>query len=741
MKLRIMCAALLAMTVLGCGGRETIVPKSDDIEQYLTPPAGKSLLVIVKPAAYFHEKVKSVKVNGEKLKIDKKEPLLIVPVEPGAVTITPPKRYGTPESVRIEPGGRHYLVDRNHAASVGAMGDLYYELGAEDSALVWYRKALSLNPSLTGFEHRYGEVIVGRGSSTEILEALKRAVKSNRATADNYYQLGRIYLLRKDYKEAQPLLKKAVIKATEHVEAQTALARAYYHLGKDKLGIAHATKAIEADPKTILAYKVIGDFYARQEKNEQSLNAYRRFLDNGGKMSYVAQKVGTHLYENKEYEDAARYLAMTTGERGKDFKHQLRLAESEFYSGQYEKVIPRFKSLIARGPKREIRKDIMKKLAQSYTEIDEPKKAIYWVERYSKLSKEKDPEVAYLRGLHNEQLNPKKAIRTYRSNIIEFPEDYRNYLRLGMMLANDKSSAAESLKMMNKAKALAGDRPEALLEIARVYGKLGQTGKELTAYRRYVESDPENVEANLRIGTILAERNRLTEGIGYIETAHEIAPENVRVMLALADAYRRRGDNGKSIDLLEQAKELRPYEARIRRRLYEAYRRTGKSGKEMEELRALLKIEPDPALQLRYARMAFDTKEYAEAQNAVEDLLAVNPENIEAVMLWGKILRVQKKYDQAIEAFKEVDYIQSGYAPALYEQAETYLLMSKPHWAEKFYERALRADPNYARAYLGYAKVARMRKNKEKYRLNIMRAYRIDPEDSEVKAAYESLRR
>ena len=319
----------------------------------------------------------------------------------------------------------------------------------------------------------------------------------------------------------------------------------------------------------------------------------------------------------------------------------------------------------------------MKKLAQSYTEIDEPKKAVYWVERYSKLSKEKDPEVAYLRGLHNEQLNPKKALRTYRGNILEFPDDYRNYLRLGMMLANDKSSAAESLKMMNKAKALAGDTPEALLEIARVYGKLGQTEKELTAYRRYVESDPENVEANLRIGTILVERNRLTEGIGYIETAREIAPENVRVLLALADAYRRRGDNGKSIDLLEEAKTLRPYEARIRRRLYEAYRRSGKSGKEMEELRALLKIEPDPVLQLRYARMAFDTKEYAEARNAVEDLLAVNPENIEAVMLWGKILRVQKNYDQAIEAFKEVDYIQLGYAPALYEQAETYLLMNE----------------------------------------------------------------
>jgi Tfp pilus assembly protein PilF len=68
----------------------------------------------------------------------------------------------------------------------------------------------------------------------------------------------------------------------------------------------------------------------------------------------------------------------------------------------------------------------------------------------------------------------------------------------------------------------------------------------------------------------------------------------------------------------------------------------------------------------------------------------------------------------------------------MYERAEVYLNQSKLPWAKTFYERALKADPNYALAELGLAKLAKVQKNMADYQLHLDKALKMDPTNKEI---------
>ena len=55
-------------------------------------------------------------------------------------------------------------------------------------------------------------------------------------------------------------------------------------------------------------------------------------------------------------------------------------------------------------------------------------------------------------------------------------------------------------------------------------------------------------------------------------------------------------------------------------------------------------------------------------------------------------------------------------------------------WAETFYLRALKADPKYALAELGLARVCKTKKDMSCYREHLDRAKLLDPFDREIQA-------
>ncbi|MCX7726677.1 MAG: tetratricopeptide repeat protein, partial [Chitinispirillaceae bacterium] len=170
----------------------------------------------------------------------------------------------------------------------------------------------------------------------------------------------------------------------------------------------------------------------------------------------------------------------------------------------------------------------------------------------------------------------------------------------------------------------------------------------------------------------------------------------------------------------------------IRFQLFEIYMKSGKKDLAEKEIEELLSIKKEPKYMLLYAEALSLQHKYKEALDVIEEILSSEPENINALMLNAKILRQMKKYDEAIEIYKEINTIKPDYALSLLERAEAHLEQGKPQWAETFYTRALRNDPTLARAELGLAKIAKLRKDMIGYREHLENARRLNPDDEAV---------
>ena len=173
----------------------------------------------------------------------------------------------------------------------------------------------------------------------------------------------------------------------------------------------------------------------------------------------------------------------------------------------------------------------------------------------------------------------------------------------------------------------------------------------------------------------------------------------------------------------------------------ELYKKTDQPKKSLEEMKQLIAIKRDNKIMLSYASALLDDGKCKESEDAIEDIKATDPENIEALMVLARAQRCQKKLDPAVETYKEISYINPNYAPALYERADVHMQQNKPQWAKTFFERALRADPNYGLGYLGLARLAKMQKNNALYLQNLDKAIQLDPNNAEIKEEAKNAKR
>ncbi len=734
---------LLAGLLVMVTAEETVVPD-------FTVKSNEARIILIKPDATIGNVKGTLYVNGKYKSIKISNTVLSLPLESGKHYLISESPGDTGVTIDLKPGTLYYLIDPSDAAALKTLGDILYDKKNSTGALAVYRQVIKADPTSTGFYKRYAELVVNaKGKDEEVIKAFDGVIASNEADITTFLTLARIYKKKADNKKATAAQKKAnytsAVETYEKAlkleprnkEALGAIAECKVKMGDTQGATGALEDVVNANPDAVNEYKKLGDLYAKQKQKVKAMGAYKKYLDKGGKNQVLAKKLGDYYYTARQYKDAVKYLAMVKGKASQTIGHQRKLADAYYTTGKYKSAIFVYKKLNAKNLKVNIKKDIRRKLAESYIQLNDNPKALYWIKQYSKISKGKNREVSYLNAYLQEKSNPAKAQTLYAANTKSFPRDHRNFLRLGMMYAKRRNTLSKAVVMLKKAVVLVDTIPAVWLEIAQVYGKLRKTNEELNAYKKYIQTDPENLEANIRVGLILLERNKISEGMGYLEKAHKKSPENVNVMVALAKGYVSTGRSQEALDLLTRAKKLKPGEPSIRRQLYAIYKEKGQDQQALDEIKQLLEIKRDSESLLLYAQLLLKSGDVTGAENAIEDIRATDPENIEALMMLATIYRKNKKYADAIGVYKEVNLIDSKYTSAISGQAQIHLIQDKILWAEKYFRNALKIDPDFAGAELGLAKIASLRKDKAKYKKHLDRAYFLDPKDPEIKKEYQ----
>ena len=541
-----------------------------------------------------------------------------------------------------------------------------------------------------------------------------------------------IYQKKKDYPNAIAMYQKGLQKDPKNIETLAALAACQAASGALSDAVISYEQVVMMDTNAVEAYHELGNIYYQQGNIATAVKNYRKYIVNAPGDQAVAKRLGKHAYDNQNYPDAIKYLGAIQYATEDDLDYGMMYAMSAIATKQYKDAIRVLEALRALKPKGGISRPILKTLADTYEKNGNEANAAEAYGAYLSLPGVSDVDIAYKYGTLLEKTSPSAAQKAYEANIKKYPDDYRNFLRLGLFLASKKETLAKAAQYLKRTTELAETLSIGWVELGKVYGRLGNGKEELETYRRYLQRDPQSPEANKRVGLLLSSIGQLSESLMYLEIANAMAPNDPDVMAALAKGYAPTSKKNEAIDLLKKAKALRPDDSTICYMLYDLYWKTGQKEKARDEIKALVAVNHNPGYLRDYANACIATGDLKAARSTIEDILAVEADNIDVLMLKAKVQALNQKYDSAVETYKEISFIDQNHAPSMAERANLYLLQSKPQWAETFFQRALKADPKYARAELGLARVAKVRKDTQAYLSHLDKARLLDPFDEEI---------
>ena len=625
---------------------------------------------------------------------------------------------------------RKYLaIAPNNAKAYRSLADLQYEQKEYDGALASYRMAVKFDPQIKGFYRNYIDIVLQKKLDAEAITVIQSAIKSGEADMPAFAALGDIFRKRNQCGEAIKMYQEVLKMDPKNIDAMTSLGECQAATGDVKNAIISYEQVVLMKPKPSREYKVLGDLQLKAGKADNAMEAYKKYLAETPSDQAVAKTVGLQDYDKKLYKEAIGYLELVKDAQQQSLDYLVALGDCYYQTGDTKKTIDILARAWAAKPAPATLVKVLKTLAECYQKINDNAKALEAFDAYTKLPGVKDQEASYLCGFMRESGDRAGAIKAYAANTTAFPKDYRNFLHMGLLLAADSTAADRAAPALKATVALVDTIPAAWETLARVYGRLRNGDGELQALQKLLTLQPQNLEANKRASVLLLKKKQVAQAITNLEMVLTMSPNDVATMLLLVEGYLETKRPVQALDLLAKAKTIDKNNIVIRAKLYELDKQNGQDLKAETEIKELIDLTKDNKYRILYAQDLIAKQRYDEAGKIVAEIKANDPMNIEGLMLRGAIQKSQKLYEEAIETYKEISYINDNYVPALYARGDAYLLTGKYDRAEQYFAKTLKVDPRCALAELGMALIAKAQKNNAGYQEHLGKAKTLDPKN------------
>jgi tetratricopeptide (TPR) repeat protein len=629
---------------------------------------------------------------------------------------------------------KYLAIDPTNAKAFRSLADLQYEQKNLDGALVSYRAAVKLDPASKGFYKNYIDIVLQKKNDAEAISVIRSAIKFGEADAPAYAALGDIFRKKGQCGEAVKMYQDVLKLDPKNIDAMTSLGECLAATGDVKNAIITYEQVVLMKPKPSPEYKTLGDLLLKAGKTDNAMDAYQKYLAETSSDQAVARTVGLYQYDRKKYKEAIGYFELVKDAAQQSTEYLVAVGDCYYQAGDTKKTIDVLARAWAAKPSPATLVKVLKTLAICYQKNGDNPKALEAYDAYTKLPGVKDQEASYLCGFLREPGDRAGAIKVYAANTKDFPKDYRNFLRLGLLLAADPAASNRAAATLKATSTLVDTIPVMWETLASVYGKLKNDDGELQALQKLLMLQPQNLEANKRASVLLLKKKQVAQAITNLEMVLTMSPNDVASMLLLVEGYLETKRPVQALELLAKAKAIDNDNIAIRDKLYVLQKQNGHDQKAEGEIKELIELTKDNKYRVMYARDLVAKQRYDEATKIITDIKAKDPMNVECRMLRGAIQKAQKQYEGAIETYKEISFINENYVPALYERGDVYLLLAQYDRAEQYLSKALKLDPRYALAELGMALLAKAKKNTAGYQEHLGKAKALDPKNPLIMA-------
>ncbi|MGE0456063.1 MAG: tetratricopeptide repeat protein [Vicinamibacteria bacterium] len=246
-------------------------------------------------------------------------------------------------------------------------------------------------------------------------------------------------------------------------------------------------------------------------------------------------------------------------------------------------------------------------------------------------------------------------------------EELRKALRIDPGAADIRAELARQLRdagrvdeaLAEAKRAVAGDKESLAAHrvLAQLYqGQVTTLGEEAftkaaAEYEEVLRLEPEDGNSLLVLGAIYGQLQRHADGVRIWEQYLQLDPGNFDAHLRLGTSALATGDVDRATSALRKALELEPDSSRAYQKLGEIFAQAQQTEQAVLHFRKALELDPEQLrVRLQLGDVLFAARRYAEAEAEAEAVLKEDAKNRFALDLKGRSLREMKDFDGASAA-------------------------------------------------------------------------------------------
>ena len=624
-----------------------------------------------------------------------------------------------PQTAIIEYRNAIDIAPNNDVALV-ELAEAYVLTRQINAAVRYYKLAAKANPRNILPLLRLAQVFMQTGQLIEAREHISKALEISPTSIEALHLLAGVQIKERDTDSAVETLNKALSLDNENVKTYVSLAQLHLKNNDPVKAEQVYLAAISHDSASRAAYMGLVRLYGLQKKWDKAEALLKKVVATPGNTLRKYTDIANFYRGQKKFDLAEEYFQKAVLFDEDRVEPLINLAE--FYAGrqQADKAIETMEKALAKQPKSPL---ILSGLSQIYLQFNRVAEAEKTVAETLEINSENEGA-----------LLQQGRVLMVRNNFKEALDRFDQVISMNRLNAKAYYYRAACIRQRG-----ATDRPEqeifraaaGMLDNPEEFEKDQIKGNLLAA----ITVDPSFLDARIKLLEIYILEKNLTKAKEQMQEIFKLSAPNIRIMTLLSGIHILEGDFQGALQILETIIKNRPGYLPAYIRLGMLYNLHGKSDKALEHLKKAYDMKPDQIglvtmiANIYMARGENDkamkmADTYAEklfpAKNAFfnnlkgeiylasrqpetafgffEKAARQEPRFFQPRMHMAKLLMGQKKLDEALEQYKQIESVNPAHVPTLIAMGEIYDTLGNVYQAEVYYRKVLELNPKHADA-------------------------------------------
>jgi tetratricopeptide (TPR) repeat protein len=521
-----------------------------------------------------------------------------------------------------------------------------------EAAVSAYQAVLQDHP-----EHLASRIALARlyllsGNTDRADNLVDEALRRHPDNADVLALRGGIHARRGDMKAALADGQAALVRDPGNVEAVALLALLHTRQGQVDQSIALLDQALKRNPKNVSIRLLLAETYAGQNRVDDAAQQLKQIIEIEPNKLIHRRRLASYYAGRKQLADAERTLREAVAADSRSIEPKRLLLDFLAENRGSEAANKELADFIAADPKAfNLRFELARRL-ETERKFDQAKdvyRQVVEIDGIRASGLEARTRLATLLA-RDAQLN--EAEQLIERVLKESPRN-ADALILRGKLALNKHRAANAIADFRAALRNQSNAPEVLRLLGMAHMQNGEVKLALEHLQKAVEANPNDVEAHLEFGRVLAETGDNANAMRQFAMAAELAPKNLAALETVLRAQIARGDYGAAQSTVQRLKQAAPESAAgfyASGMLNQAQQRYPAS---IDDFEAALRKAPNDERSMAALISSYIASNRADqALTRLQARASSLPDNASTHNLTGEVLVAQKKYAPAIEAFR-----------------------------------------------------------------------------------------